>query len=309
MKTVLPSDPDFLHEQTAGVIAIIPAFNEELTISMVVHLTAKYVDRVIVVDDGSSDRTAEVAELAGAEVIRIDKNRGKANALITGIQKAKELGYTIIVMLDADGQHNPDEIPAVVYPVQYNAADMVIGSRYLKSSTITPIYRRIGQKTIDFATNIGGGVKISDTQSGFRALQSSKFDSVSFKSKGYNIESDMIHFFKERHLRIMEIPITVRYDVPHKHKKNPVDHGLDIIMHIIGLISYRRPLLTFGVPGMMLVVFGFASGGYVFQRLVYEGVFHYMLSMLVILSMVLGLLLLTTALILNSLIKIVEMEL
>lgn len=303
------SDLTFLSKMKATVIAVIPAYNEELTIAMVVHLTSKYVDHILVIDDGSQDRTAEIARLSGCEVIQLEKNRGKANALITGVSRAKNLGYENVVILDADGQHDPDEIPAVMYPVFCNSADMVIGSRYLNPTTITPIYRRIGQKTIDFATNIGTKIKISDTQSGFRALNLSKFDSDSFKSRGYNVESDMILFYLERNLKIMEVPITVRYDVPHKHKKNPVYHGLDIIMHIIGLISYRRPLLTFGVPGMILVVVGFISGGYVYQRLVTEGVFHYILSMMIILFMVLGLLLMTTALILNSLIKIVEMEL
>jgi glycosyltransferase involved in cell wall biosynthesis len=309
MKQERVNDPAFINKMKGRVIAIIPAFNEELTIAMVVHLTAKYVSQVLVVDDGSSDRTAEIASLAGSEVIRHETNKGKATALKTGLQKAKELGYPFVVMLDADGQHNPDEIPAVIYPVFCNSADMVIGSRYLNSTTITPVYRRIGQKTIDFATNFGNTVKISDTQSGFRALNISRFDFDSFRSTGYNLESDMILFFKERNLRMMEVPITVRYDVPYKHKKNPVYHGLDIIMHIIGLISYRRPLLTFGVPGTLFVIVGFISGGYVFQRLVYEGVYHYILSMAVVLFMVLGLLLITTALILNSIIKIVEIEL
>jgi glycosyltransferase involved in cell wall biosynthesis len=310
MKQVSDSYPDTSEDtDKSGIIAIIPAYNEELTISLVIHLTAKYVDRVIVVDDGSSDRTAEVTRLAGSEVIRIDINKGKANALITGIKKAKDLGYRIVVMLDADGQHNPDEIPAIIQPILTDNADMVIGSRYLNPSRSTPMYRRFGQKALDIATNMGNKVKISDTQSGFRAIQCSKFDIESFKSEGYNIESDMIHYFKKHHLRILEVPITVRYEVPNKHKKNPVYHGLDIIMHFIGLISYRRPLLTFGVPGTLMVVIGFVFGGYVFQRLVYDGVFHYLLLMVVALSLVLGLLLMTTALILNSLIKIVKMEL
>ncbi|MGV8108416.1 glycosyltransferase family 2 protein [Methanospirillum sp.] len=291
------------------IFAVIPAYNEELTVSMVVHLTARYVDHVIVVDDGSADRTAEVAGYAGAEVIRVDPNRGKANAMKIGIQRAKELGCGIVVFLDADGQHDPAEIPMVISPVLHDDADLVIGSRYLVDSDETPRYRRVGQKTLDYATNLGKNLKITDTQSGFRAMQCSKIDCRAFKSDGYNVETDMIHYFLERGLRILEVPVSVRYDVPHKHKKNPIRHGLSIISHIIGLISYRRPLLTFGVPGFFLVVIGFLFGGYVFQRLVYDGVFHYYLLMMVAFSIVVGILLMTTALILNSLIMIVKMEL
>jgi len=179
------------------VFAVIPAYNEELTISMVVHLTARYVDHVIVVDDGSADRTAEIAGYAGAEVIRVDPNRGKANAMKIGIQRAKELGCGIVVFLDADGQHDPAEIPMVISPVLHDDADLVIGSRYLVDSDETPRYRRVGQKALDYATNLGKNIKITDTQSGFRAMQCSKIDSMSFRSEGYNVETDMIHYYEQ----------------------------------------------------------------------------------------------------------------
>ena len=114
-----------------NIIAVIPAYKEEIAIGSVVLKAKKHVNRVIVVDDGSLDKTAEVAELAGAEVIRLDRNYGKAYALMRGLERAKELDCSVVVMLDADGQHDPDEIPRVVNPVLRGEADMVIGSRFL----------------------------------------------------------------------------------------------------------------------------------------------------------------------------------
>lgn len=98
-------------------MAVIPAFNEELTIGSVVLKTRKYVDEVIVVDDGSSDTTAEVARLAGAVVVRNEINRGKANALKRGFEELKGRDLSAVVILDADGQHEPQEIPKILEPV------------------------------------------------------------------------------------------------------------------------------------------------------------------------------------------------
>ncbi|EHR79127.1 glycosyl transferase [Thermococcus litoralis DSM 5473] len=111
-------------------LIIIPAYNEELTIGSVVALAKKYGD-VLVVDDGSKDRTSEIAQKAGAIVIRHEVNKGKGAALKTGFGYALANGYDVIVTIDADGQHNPDEIPLLLKPILEGEADLVIGSRYL----------------------------------------------------------------------------------------------------------------------------------------------------------------------------------
>ncbi|WP_369425456.1 glycosyltransferase family 2 protein, partial [Methanothrix sp.] len=150
------------------MVAILPAFNEETSIGSVVLLTRMYVDRVIVVDDGSSDRTAEVARLAGAEVIRHPTNMGKGAALRTGFMAAE--GADVIVTLDSDGQHDPADIPRLIQPVLHGEADMVNGSRYLRGNRKdTPLYRRVGQRVLDMATNLDSGLRVTDSQSGFRA--------------------------------------------------------------------------------------------------------------------------------------------
>jgi glycosyltransferase involved in cell wall biosynthesis len=128
----------------SGIAAILPAFNEEVSIGSMVLRARRYADRVIVVDDGSSDRTAEIAEQAGAEVIQHPENRGKGAALRTGFESLN--GEKIVVTMDTDGQHNPSDIPKLVEPILKGEADMVNGSRYINGNKKdTPLYRRLGQ--------------------------------------------------------------------------------------------------------------------------------------------------------------------
>ena len=249
-----------------GLCAVLPAYNEELVIGSVVLRTKQYVDRVIVVDDGSSDRTAEVAKLAGAEVIQLEHNTGKAYALLLGLRHARKTGCTVAVMLDADGQHDPREIQRVAGLVSIGKADLVIGSRFLEKNRGIPAYRQIGQKTLDLFTNIGAKTKVTDSQSGFRALSCQALDNLDFKSDGYNIESDMIAHFSALGLPIMEVPISVNYDVPNKHKKHPLTHGVGVLARLVNLIGYRRPLLLFGIPGTFCVIVGLVAGFYAFSE-------------------------------------------
>jgi len=244
------------------VAAVIPAYNEELAIGSVVLRTRKYVDKVIVVDDGSKDNTAEIAEMAGAEVIRLGKNHGKAYALKKGIERAKDLGYQVVVTLDGDGQHNPDEIPAVIEPVLKGEADLVIGSRFLNNSNRRiPKYRVLGQKVLNLATNLGSEVKVTDSQSGFRAFNGKILEILTneFESEGYNIESDMIMYLSGK-CRIKEVPISVKYEVPNKHKKNPFAHGVEVLMNILGYVGQKKPLLFFCVPGFVFLLIGILFG-------------------------------------------------
>ena len=292
--------------ESMRVVAVIPAYNEELSIGTVVLRTRLQVDHVIVVDDGSTDQTAKVATLAGAEVLRHPVNLGKAQALMKGFARARDYNPLAIVMLDADGQHNPAEIPNLVKPVLAGKADLVVGSRYLNGGNKIPRYRILGQKTLDLATNAGTGVKSTDTQSGFRVLGRRALLNLDFYSEGYNIESDMLAHFIQRGLIIDEVPIEVSYAVTNGHKKDALSHGLDILSHIIGLVGYKRPLITFGVPGFVLTLFGASTTLYTVTELYTEGSFHSVMFVSGITSLILGLLLVTTSLILNSLVQVMN---
>ncbi|WP_292365241.1 glycosyltransferase family 2 protein [Methanoculleus sp. UBA208] len=280
-----------------------PAYNEGLVIGSVVLLAKKHADRVIVVDDGSADRTAAIARLAGADVIEMPENGGKAKAMMAGFARARELGYEAVVMLDGDGQHDPEEIPIVAAPVLAGVADLVIGSRFLETRAEIPAYRRAGQMVLNGFTNLSvdGNFSTTDSQSGFRALSRRALENLTFSSEGYNIESDMIAHFAPLNLRMTEVPISVTYDVPHKHKKNPLSHGFGVLAKIVELIGNRRPLLFFGIPGGLIVLFGLGLEIYTFSELYRTNQFHYVLFPLGITALILGLSLIESGLILNFL--------
>ncbi|MDI6842460.1 MAG: glycosyltransferase family 2 protein [Methanothermobacter wolfeii] len=235
--------------------AIIPAFNEEVAIGSMVLLSREHVDEVLVVDDGSTDRTASVAEMAGARVLRHHKNLGKGAALKTGFHATDA---DVIVTLDADGQHDPAEIPKLMEPIIRGEADIVNGSRYLHGSDEnTPRYRRVGQKILDTATNISTGLEITDTQSGFRAFSSKTIPHFRFRDPGFVVESEMLADAAEAGLRIMEVEVGVRYDVDGS-TRNPVSHGVSVLLRILGDIEVRRPLYYFTLPGLIIGIAGAA---------------------------------------------------
>lgn len=235
------------------IVAVIPAFNEEVAIGSVVLLTGEHVDEVIVVDDGSADRTAHVAEMAGARVIRHHRNLGKGAALKTGFEAADA---DVIVTLDADAQHNPAEIPKLVEPILRGEADVVNGSRYLHGrDENTPRYRRVGQKILDRATNISTGLDITDTQSGFRAFSSASIPHFRFRDPGFVVESEMLADAAEAGLRIVEVEVGVRYDVDGS-TRNPISHGVSVLLKIISDLELKRPLYYFTLPGLIIGITG-----------------------------------------------------
>jgi glycosyltransferase involved in cell wall biosynthesis len=246
--------------QRLNRVAIIPAYNEEATIGTVVLKTKIYVNDVLVIDDGSTDDTGTIAEMAGAKVIRIPQKSGKANAVLTGFKTISNNGYDAAIMIDSDMQHDPDEIPILLAPIVDHSADLVIGSRFLTSSKDIPGYRRAGQTILNISTNIGSKMPITDSQSGFRALNKKAIESMDFDSTGYNIESDMITYFAELGLRIKEVPITAIYDVEQGHKHHPISHGTGVLGNVVALIGYRRTLMLFGIPGFAMFSIGMLLG-------------------------------------------------
>ena len=242
----------------AKITAILPAYNEELCISSVILCSKKYVDKVIVVDDGSTDNTAKIAKLAGAQVISHSSNKGKGAALKTGFKAAKE--SEIIVTLDSDGQHNPKEIPKLITPIIDGEADIVNGSRYISGDKKdTPPYRRIGQSILDKITNLGSGLNSTDSQSGFRAFARYTIPAFRFSCTDFGIESEMLTDASNVGLRVKEVEIGVRYDMD-SSTKNPINHGVGVLIKVINDLQFQRPLFYFALPGIIVTLAGIVLG-------------------------------------------------
>ncbi len=282
-----------------NITVILPAYNEEVSIGSIVLLTKHYADNVIVIDDGSSDRTADIARKAGAEVIVHEANTGKGGALKTGFSAAE--GADIIVTMDSDGQHNPKDIPRLVQPILKGEADLVNGSRYLNGlDRNTPIYRRIGQRVLDRFTNLNSGLKITDSQSGFRAFTASTKDIFRFNAQGMAIESEMLADAAKSGLRIKEVEIGVRYDVDCS-TKNPIQHGLEVLVIILKDIEFNRPLYYLTVPGLSLGIGGLYMGADFLQTFVAGESLQFGPTMLMVLFIVVGTFMSLTGILLHSL--------
>ena len=249
--------------QPARTIAAIPCFNEDLYIGSVVLKTKEYVDQVVVIDDGSSDKTALVAEKAGAIVTRHASNRGKAAAVRTAFDYARKAGCRALVLLDGDGQHDPIYIPSLVERVLDGKADMVVGSRYLGVESSIPRYRTWGHRLLTLFANIGSGVKLTDSQSGLRAFSAKAIEALSFAEEGLSVESEMQFVANECGLRVLEVPVSMGYHG--KSRRSPLAHGVSVLNSIVGLISRRIPLLFFGVPGVVMLIIGVWEGWRVIQ--------------------------------------------
>lgn len=275
-----------------GIVAVIPAYNEERFIGSVVLKVRSHAATVIVVDDGSSDGTAQVASAAGALVVQLSQNQGKGAALNTGFRLAREYNPRAVVTLDADGQHLPEELAQVAGPILSGEADIVIGSRYLQRTSEVPRHRILGHWAFNLLTRVSSGVKATDSQSGFRAFSPAAIEKIDFRSAGFSVESEIQFIAHENGLRLVDVPITIRYtDRP---KRPVLSQGLTVLNGVLKLTGQYRPMLFFGLVGGIVLAGGVFMGldvANTFDRTHQLAVGHALISIL--LSMV-GTLLLST---------------
>jgi glycosyltransferase involved in cell wall biosynthesis len=234
------------------IVACIPAFEEEKTIAGVILKALPHVDEVVVCDDGSTDLTGAIAERMGATVLTHDQNMGKGAALRTLFNKGRELGADILVTIDGDGQHDPDEIPLLVDIIKSGSADIAVGSRFLESNGSVPKYREVGNKLLNALVSD----TVSDTQSGFRAYGKSAIASISPGEMGMGADSEILMEAAHRGMKIVEVPISVKYGEGKTSTHNPFYHTLDVIFSVVKLTSIKHPLAFYGAGGLVSLLFG-----------------------------------------------------
>jgi len=251
------------------VVVGVPAFNEEKTIAGVVLGAQKHADVVVVCNDGSSDLTQEIAERLGADVVRHEKNRGYGAAVKSLFQRARELSADVLVTLDADGQHTPQEIPKVIEPIVKGVADVVIGSRFIDAygAAEMPKYRRLGARLITKMVNGSAKNGVTDAQSGFRAYSRQAIEQLNPVEAGMGASVEILIEASKHNLKISEVPSTCKYQNSEAatSTEHPLAHGVGVVMSIIRLIVEEKPLLVLGAPSLLFLFAGIGFGIWMLQ--------------------------------------------
>jgi len=177
-------------------------------------------------------------------------------------QYALEHDAHALVILDSDGQHDPNDIPVLLEPILSGESDFVIGSRFIEggSGDYMPTYRKLGVKVITAASNLTSDLSVKDTQSGFRAFSNAALKRIKFDQDGMESTLEMLEQCNEYGLKVKEVPTIIRYDVPKGSRFTAMSHGFTVLSYALISLSQKKPFLAFGVPGAGLVTLGSAIG-------------------------------------------------
>lgn len=207
---------------------VIPAYNEHDQINEVITKVQAQCDRIIVVDDGSTDQTSSIAKSSGVTVLKHAVNLGKGAALVTGCNYAFMHGADRVVVLDSDGQHDPQEIPVFLKALDNN--DIVFG--YRKKSTAMPLVLKFGNWFINKNIKILFGININDTQCGYRAFTADAYRKICWNSTDYFMETEMIIKVSKSNLKYQSIPIETIYS--DNYKGTTIVDGFKIVLKMWG---------------------------------------------------------------------------
>jgi len=196
---------------TTSLCVLVPAYEEEARVASTVKRVQEYASNVVVIDDGSSDRTAEVAKEAGAMVIRHEQNRGKGVALQTGFDHAREQGHELVITLDADGQHDPAAIPEFLRTYEKTGLPVLIGNR-MGDRINMPFVRRCTNMFMSWLLSREIGQRVPDTQCGYRLYRCDVIPALSSEATGYAAESEILFHLARGGAKIGEVPLTAIYN-------------------------------------------------------------------------------------------------
>jgi glycosyltransferase involved in cell wall biosynthesis len=276
-------------------LACVPAFNEEGVIGKTVKEILKYVDSVVVCDDGSSDNTLTEAKNSGAYVIRHEKNLGKGAGLKSLFDYAMHTTAEVIVTIDGDGQFLPKEIPKLTKDIEDGKSDIVIGYRF-ETEKDMPSYRKIGNKVLDGLSKKVSNLNLRDTQSGFRAYSKKAIDIINFEHDGFVADSEILIDASTKDLIISEQNVTVLYNTGGRTStQNPIRHGGSVLISLLEMILMKRPLTYLGIPGILSMIMGFISASYVISTFTQIQYFSIPFSIIAVSFFILGLLLILVA--------------
>jgi len=283
----------------------IPAFNEEKNIASIISRLKDFTDSIIVCDDGSSDMTAKIAEDMGAILVKHPKNLGYGAAIRTIFLKAKDLESDVLVTLDGDGQHQIMDVEKILKPIEKNQADIVIGSRFLDKKSDVPKYREFGINVITKVTNVTIKNKLTDAQSGLRAYSKKVLSEIAPSDSGMGISTEILIKSSSKGFKIVEIPITISY-AGETSTQNPVSHGTSVLFSTIKYISIEHPIRFYGIPAFICLIVGFF---FTYLAIQYYTTFGKLSTNLTILSagtVLVGVVLAITAILLYSLVSVVR---
>ena len=284
----------------------IPAYNEEKNIASIIVKLKKIVDTIIVCNDGSNDSTSEIAKNLGVIVIDHSKNLGYGAGIHSIFRKAREINSDVLVTIDADGQHRIEDIKKVVEPIEKGEADLIIGSRFLDTTQKQiPEYRKIGIKLITKVTNSSLKNKITDSQSGFRAYSKNVASKLNVSDIGMGISTEILIKSSAYGFRIAEVPITVLYDGD-TSTHNPVSHGTSVLFSTLKYTSIEHPLKFYGIPSVILLIIGATFSYFAVQYYVEIGRLNTNLTIVSATVVLIGIVLLITAILLYSLVSVVR---
>ena len=283
----------------------IPAFNEEKNIGKVIISLKKIVNDIIVCDDGSTDLTKEIAEGLGAKVISHKKNMGYGEAIKSIFNEAKKNETDILVTFDADGQHRSEDIKSLTKPIIDQQAEIVIGSRFLKNETNMPNYRKVGVKVLTKVTNMSIKENLTDSQSGLRAYHKKVLQNINLTDSGMGISTEILIKGHQNKLKIVEVPIKILYGKD-TSTHNPVSHGTSVLLSTIKYTSIQHPLIFYGIPGIIFLLVGLSFLLWTLQIYAEETRIVTNIALVGIGTIILGAILLISAILLYSLVSVVR---